>query len=58
LALEGLTTLLRPALYPDVPAVFDGVPPLLLPLLLQALISRAAIAPAAVAAYVLRLFMR
>jgi hypothetical protein len=57
LALEGLTTLLRPALYPDVPAVFDGVP-LLLPLLLQALISRAAIAPAAVAAYVLRLFMR
>jgi hypothetical protein len=56
-----LTTLVMPALNPVVLAELPLLllPPLalLLPLLLQALISNAAIAPTAVSANVLRLFM-
>jgi len=53
-----LTTLVMPALNAADPALDVGVPPpLLLLLLLQALMTRAASAQAAVAAYVLRLFM-
>jgi hypothetical protein len=46
-----------PALNATAPVVGDGVPLVLLLLLLQALITSAAIAPTAVAANVLRLFM-
>jgi hypothetical protein len=61
LCVDGLTTPEMPALNAVAPVV--GVElllllPLLLPLLLQALISSAAAAPNAVAAMILRLFMR
>ena len=58
LVVEGLTTLEMPALNATAPVV--GVVlllPLLLLLLLQALINSADIAPTAVAAIMLRLFM-
>jgi len=59
LALEGLTTPVVPALNAAAPDVDVGLLlPLLLLLLLQALIMSAAIAPTAVAAKMLRLFMR
>jgi len=51
-----LTTLVTPALNAAAPVVDVGVL-LLVPLLLQALITRAAMAPTAVTAKVLRLFM-
>jgi len=54
---DGLTTLVMPALNATVPGVVVFVLPLLLPLLLQALIKSAATAPTAVAAMMLRLFM-
>jgi hypothetical protein len=58
LALEGLTTLVVPALNVADPVVDVGLLLLLLvPLLLQALIKSAAMAPTAVTAKVLRLFM-
>jgi len=60
LAGEGLTTPLTAALNPAAPVVGDDVlvlVPVPLPLLLQALITSAAIAPTAVTAKVLRLFM-
>jgi hypothetical protein len=58
LALEGLTTLVTPALNAAAPALDVALPlPLLLPLPLQALMTRAARAPTAVAANILRLFM-
>jgi hypothetical protein len=53
---EGLTTPDTPALNAADPVVDVGLP-LLLPLLLQALIKSAAMAPTAVTAKVLRLFM-
>jgi hypothetical protein len=56
-----LTTLVMPALNPvvlvELPLLLLPPLALLLPLLLQALISNAAIAPTAVSAYVPRLFM-
>jgi hypothetical protein len=60
LALEELTTLDTPALNAADPELDDELPPpplLPLLLLLQALITRAATAPSAVATKVLRLFM-
>jgi hypothetical protein len=57
LVLEGWTTLEMPALKATAPVVGVVLPLLLLPLLLQALINRAEIAPTAVAATMLRLFM-
>jgi hypothetical protein len=56
LAVEGLTTLLVPALKAAVPPE-DAVLPLLLPLLLHALAARAAAAPRATVEKILRLFM-
>jgi hypothetical protein len=58
LALEGLTTPDTPALNAGDPVLGVALPLLLLPLLLQALMTRAASATTAVAARVLRLFMR
>jgi hypothetical protein len=60
LALEGLTTPVTPALNAADPVLGVALPLLLLllPLLLQALMTRAASAPTAVVARVLRLFMR
>jgi hypothetical protein len=59
LALEGLTTPVTPALNAGDPVLGVALPLLLLPLLLlQALMTRAASAPTAVVARVLRLFMR
>jgi hypothetical protein len=57
LVLEGLTTLEMPALNATAPVVGVVLLPLLLLLLLQALINSAEIAPTAVAAMMLRLFM-
>ena len=56
LAVEALTTLVVPALKLADP-LDDPLEPLLLPLLLQALAARAAAAPKATVAKILRLFM-
>jgi hypothetical protein len=55
---DGLTTPVRPALNATAPVVVVVVAELPLPLLLQAPISSAATAPTAVAAKILRLFIR